>query len=115
MYLLEPPRWGNSNENTQYTFILKKVEKISLLCLLTWRYDLHSLARNTPVSNMIFIVPKVLEPVKFDYILPKFYYGAKGKEPEKIKPSLSNLSIYLYRQNYHILVNPLVSMQGCPI
>ena len=26
---------GDSNENTQYTFMLKKIEKISLLCLLT--------------------------------------------------------------------------------
>ena len=38
VYSLElPPRGGNSNENTQYTFMLKKIEKISLFCLLTWR------------------------------------------------------------------------------
>ena len=27
------------NENTQHTFMLKKLENISLLCLLTWCYD----------------------------------------------------------------------------
>ena len=26
MYSLESPQWGDSNENTQYTFILKKLE-----------------------------------------------------------------------------------------
>ena len=30
----------NSNENTQPTYMLKKIEKLrSLFCLLTWRYD----------------------------------------------------------------------------
>ena len=45
-------QWGDSNENTQYNFMLKKIEKISLLCLLTWRYDWHTLGRTTPVSNI---------------------------------------------------------------
>ena len=49
---------GDSNGNTQYTFMLKKIEKISLLCLLTWRYDLHSLARTTPVSNIFSWFPR---------------------------------------------------------
>ena len=39
VYSLESPRWGDSKENTQHTFLLKKVEKISLLCLLTWCYE----------------------------------------------------------------------------
>ena len=47
---LESPRWGNSNENTQHTFMLKKIEKISVLNL-TWRYNQPSLAWTTPVSN----------------------------------------------------------------
>ena len=51
VYSLESPRWGDSNVNTQYTFILKKVGKISLFCLLIWRYYQPSLARTTPVSN----------------------------------------------------------------
>ena len=51
VYSLESPRWGDSDENTQHTFILKKIEKISILSLLTWRYDQPSLARTTPVSN----------------------------------------------------------------
>ena len=27
VYSLESPRWGDSNENTQQTFIFKKIEK----------------------------------------------------------------------------------------
>ena len=52
VYSLESPRWGDSNENTQYTFMLKKIEKISLLCLLLWRYDKHSFVRAIPVWNI---------------------------------------------------------------
>ena len=65
VYSLESPRWGDSNENTQDTFMLKKIKKkISLLCHLTWRYDQHSIARNNPCLEHIFMVPKVLEPLK---------------------------------------------------
>ena len=39
VFSLELPRRGNSNENKQHSFIIKKIEKISLLCQLTWRYD----------------------------------------------------------------------------
>ena len=31
MYTLESPRWGDSNEKTQYTFILKKIANTFLL------------------------------------------------------------------------------------
>ena len=34
------------------TFMLKKIKNLFLLCLLTWYYDYHSLARTTPVSNL---------------------------------------------------------------
>ena len=51
VYSLESPRWGNFNENTQYTFMLKKIEKISLLCNLTWLCNKPSMARTTPVLN----------------------------------------------------------------
>ena len=33
--------------------MLKKIEKISLLCLLTWRYDKHSLARTSPAFTYV--------------------------------------------------------------
>ena len=52
VFSLESPRCGDSNENTQHALMLEKLEKISLLCLLSWRYDKHSLARSTPVSNI---------------------------------------------------------------
>ena len=35
----------------EYTFMLKKIEKISLICLLTWLYNKPSVARTTPVLN----------------------------------------------------------------
>ena len=37
---------------TQHPFMLKKIEKISLFCHLTWHYDLLSLAHTTPVLNI---------------------------------------------------------------
>ena len=36
MYLLESYRCGDSNENTKHTFMLKNIEKLSLLGLLIW-------------------------------------------------------------------------------
>ena len=39
VFSLESPQRGDSNENTQHTFIFKKIQNVSLLCLLTWRYD----------------------------------------------------------------------------
>ena len=42
VYSLELPQWGDSIENTQFTFMLKKIVQISIFCLLTWRYDEHS-------------------------------------------------------------------------
>ena len=122
MYSLESPRWGDSNENTQYTFMLKKIEKVSLLCLLTWLFNKsrkenpqkptqpsprshprHLVGKRTaqkditiditsdsqansnlpnrrppassgssyPCLEIIFMVPKVFEPLKFDCI--KFF------------------------------------------
>ena len=52
---------------TQHAFILKKIEKILLLCHLTRRYNQPSLARTTPHGlELIFVVPKVFEPIKFE-------------------------------------------------
>ena len=30
VYTLESPRWGDTNENTKYTFMFKKIENMSL-------------------------------------------------------------------------------------
>ena len=51
VFSLELPRQGDSNENTQYTFMLMKIKKISILSLLTRRYNQPSLARTTPVRT----------------------------------------------------------------
>ena len=61
VYSLESSRLGDSNENTQHTFMLKKFENIFLLCLLIWKY---------PCFEHVFLVPKVFEPLKF-YLLKK--------------------------------------------
>ena len=54
-----------SNENTQYAFILKKIEKLFLLCHLTSRCNQpHWL--ELPCLELIFMVPKVFKPLKFD-------------------------------------------------
>ena len=50
---------------TQYTFMLKKIKKVSLSCLLTWLHSKPSMARTTPVSKFL-VAPKVFEPLKFD-------------------------------------------------
>ena len=65
VFSLDSPRWGDSNKYTQYTFMLKKIKNAFSLCLLTWRYDSHSLAQTTPVSEHIFMVPRVSELLKF--------------------------------------------------
>ena len=63
MFSLESPI-----ENTQHTFMLKKIGKISLFCLLIWRYDLHSLAQ-TPLSRTYFHGPKGVRAIEvFLYI-----------------------------------------------
>ena len=51
VYSLESPQCGDSNENTQYTFMFKKIEKISLFC---------------PCLEHVFMVQKLFEPLKFD-------------------------------------------------
>ena len=83
--------------NTKYTFMLKKIEKISLLCLLTWFYNNPSMARTTPVSNKIFIIPKVFEPLEFDCIYwykltinSKLFLNLCGPSCSKLMTSLVN-------------------------
>ena len=64
VYTLESPRWGDFNENTQYTIMLKKIEKIFLLSFCSDWLTLTS--SNYPCFEHIFIVPKVFEPLTFD-------------------------------------------------
>ena len=60
-YSLESPRWGDSNENTQHTFMFKKIEKLSLLGRLTWRYNQPSFA---PLSRTNFHGPKGVRAIE---------------------------------------------------
>ena len=66
VYSLESSHWGDSNENTQHTFMLKKIKKISLWSLLTWCYNQPSLVPTSPCLELIFMVPKVFKSWKFD-------------------------------------------------
>ena len=64
LFSLESPRWGDSNENTQKTFMLKYREDISIMPphLALW---LTLISSNYPWLEHIFIVLKVFEPLKF--------------------------------------------------
>ena len=65
MFSSESPQWGDSNENTQYTFIFEGSRKdtpiippgLALLSTL--------IGSNNPCLELIFMVPKVFEPLKF--------------------------------------------------
>ena len=35
LFYIDKVWWGDSNENTQHTFMLEKLKEISLLCLLS--------------------------------------------------------------------------------
>ena len=52
VYALQPPRLGDYIENIQHTFMLELIEKITLFCLLTWRYDKQPLAGTSPLWNV---------------------------------------------------------------
>ena len=62
VFSLESPHWGDSNENTQHTFMSIENQKgppdLALLSTLT--------GSNYPCLELIFMVPKVFEPLKFD-------------------------------------------------
>ena len=65
VYSLESSHRGDSNENTQYTFMLLKIKEIVIkppdLGLLSTLISL-----NYPCLELIFMVPKVFEPFKSD-------------------------------------------------
>ena len=69
VYSLESPHRGDSNEYTQHTIIVYKIEKISL----NYRYLLPELVpwltlsgSNYPCLERISMVPKMFEPLRFD-------------------------------------------------
>ena len=64
VYSLESPRWGDSNENTQYTIMLKNAISLFLFPVLALWLTLTS--SNYPCLEHIFIVPKVFESLKFE-------------------------------------------------
>ena len=75
MYSLESPHRGDSNEYTQHTIILQKMEKTFLNYfhlpsdLALW---LTLSGSNYPCLEQISMVPKMFELVKFDCILPSW-------------------------------------------
>ena len=62
---LESPHRGDFDENTQYTFMLQKIKEILIklpgLALLS-----TLIGSNYPCLELIFMVPEVFEPLKFD-------------------------------------------------
>ena len=67
VYSLESPRWGNSHENTQHTFMFKKIERYPYNA--SWPGAMiithYSLAWTTHLEH-IFMVIKVFTPLKFN-------------------------------------------------
>ena len=76
---LESPRSGDSNENTQYTFMLKKIEKISLLCLLTWLYN-NPQWLEPPLSRTNFHSPKGVRAIEV-----RLYFGLSMFQCKSLK------------------------------
>ena len=69
--LIRIASWGDSNEYTQHTIIVFKVEKISLRyrCLLPKLTPWLTLSgSNYPCLEQFSIVPKMFEPLRFDCI-----------------------------------------------
>ena len=69
VYSLESPHRGDSNEYTQHTIILLKIENFFinyrhlLPDLVPW---LNLIGSNNPSLEQISMVPKMFEPLKFD-------------------------------------------------
>ena len=65
VFSLESPQWGDSNENTQHTLMLKRIKEI---LIITPDLALSStlIGSNYPCLELIIMVPKVFEPLKFD-------------------------------------------------
>ena len=77
VYSLELPHRGNSNEYTQHTIILLKIENISI----NYRHLLPDLAlwlnligSNYPSLQQISVVPKMFKPLKFNCIMGILQY-----------------------------------------
>ena len=74
VYSLDSPQWGNSNENTQHTFMkIKKNIPRMPPDLALW---LTLISSNYPCFEHIFMVPKVFEPLKL-------YYTCEVKQPDQ--------------------------------
>ena len=67
VYSFESPLWGDSNENTQHTFMLKKLDNIPIMPpdLALW---LTLISSNYPCLEDIFMVLKVFELLKLGSI-----------------------------------------------
>ena len=75
VYSLELPHRGDSNEYTQHTIFVLKIEKISQ----NYRYLLPDLVpwltlsgSNYPCLEWISMVPKMFEPLRFDCIWVRY-------------------------------------------
>ena len=66
-YSLESPHRGDSNENIQHTFMLQKIKEI-LIMSPDLALSSTLIGSNYPCLELIFMVPKVFEPLKFDCI-----------------------------------------------
>ena len=76
-----------------------KIENISQLCLLTWCYEKHSLARTTPVSNIFHDSKcvRVIEVLLYFQSLRKCFLS-RNNIPEVVLVSLYSSVSYRYKK-----------------
>ena len=88
--LIESPRCGDFNDNTQHTFMSEKLKEISLLCLVSSNY---------PCLEHIFMVPNVCEPLKFYYIYAQRTRWSGYKTSESQQPNLGSVHFRSFVRN----------------
>ena len=71
VYSLKSPRWGDSNEKKQYTFMLKENRKDTFIFPHDLALWLALSSSNYPCLEHVLIVPKLFEPLKF-HCTPKY-------------------------------------------
>ena len=91
VYTIESSRWGDSNENTNIPSFLKKIENIFVLSLALW---LTFICSNYPCLELIIMVPKVFEPLKFYSSQLRSFYHLFNQWLIFVETSLKSLQQY---------------------
>ena len=93
VYSLESPKGGDSNEYTQHIFMLKKIEKISLLCRLTWLHYQHHWLKLT-LSRINFHGPKGVRAIEV-----LLYSVVSGESYKTGRKSVNQTDPYIFNRH----------------